>query len=276
MNATEKAQLESFLHDLAHAAGEVQLRYWRSLKSVEKKGDIDLVTIADKETEVLLVSLIQAKFPGHAVLGEEGGAQGADRSADYRWILDPIDGTTNFAHGLPIFSCSIGLEYRGEMLAGCVYAPAINELYSAIQGHGCWRNGSKVHVSQTETLIDAMVVTGFPYNRAAILPWILANLGKFISGARGVVRFGSAAYDLACIAAGNSDCFYEANLKPWDVAAGSLLVTEAGGRMSDFHGNRFDVYGNQLVATNSLIHPLILEILAEHQHLLPAQEPNRL
>ncbi|MGF1574284.1 MAG: inositol monophosphatase family protein [Sumerlaeia bacterium] len=268
MLSTQDSQsLLAQLSALCRAAAEVHLQYWRALKSVEKKGDIDLVTVADKESEAVIVSLIQQWFPDHGILGEEGGVLGGQ--SDYRWIIDPIDGTTNFAHGLPIFSCSIGLEHRGTMIAGAVYAPVLDELYLASLGNGTTRNGEKVHVSQNENLIDGIIVTGFPYNRSEILPWILGNMGRFIGETRGVIRYGSAAYDLACIAAGYTDAFYEANLKPWDVAAGSLLVTEAGGRLSDFSGNGFNVHGREIVASNGGIHPVVLGILAEHAHLLP-------
>lgn len=271
ISAQESEVLRLNLENLCKAASQVHLRYWRKLESVEKKGEIDLVTIADKEAEKVIVSMIQEWYPGHAILGEEGGILGSP--SDYRWIIDPIDGTTNFAHGLPIFSCSIGLEHCGKMIAGAVCAPVLGELFLGTRGHGATRNGEKVHVSQTETLLDGMIVTGFPYNRAQILPWILGNIGRFIGSARGVVRLGSAAYDLACVASGSTDAYYEANLKPWDVAAGSLLVEEAGGRMSNFSGNPFDVHGCELVASNGRLHPAVLEILAEHAHLLPPQFP---
>lgn len=267
LSQTDADSLLQHLQLLSISAGAVHLRHWRNLDGIEKKGDIDLVTIADKQAEAVIVELIQALYPSHAILGEEGGIIGGP--SEYRWIIDPIDGTTNFAHGLPIFSCSIGLEYQGEMLGGAVYAPVLDELFLACKGHGTTRNGEKVHVSTNETLIDGMIVTGFPYNRAKILPWILANLGRFIGEARGVVRYGSAAYDLACIAAGCTDAFYEANLKPWDVAAGSLLVEEAGGRLTDFSGNPFNVHGVEIVASNGGLHEIVLQILAENAHLLP-------
>jgi len=267
MQLTEK-ESEEFrknIEAMCRAAGKIHIKHWRNLDAVEKKGDIDLVTISDKEAEEKVINMIQAIYPDHDILAEESGARGDD--SEYLWIIDPLDGTTNFAHGIPIFSVSIGLQHKGKTIAGGVYAPAIDEMYLATLGHGTTRDGKKVTCSKTPSLIDAMVVTGFPYNRSAIIDWILENLRYFISNARGVVRFGSAAYDLASIAGGSLDIFYEANLHSWDMCAGALLVTEAGGKMSSFSGGEFDLYAGEMIATNGTeLHKLVVEQMKKNPH----------
>lgn len=258
-------ELRGKIEIMCREAGKIQLRHWRKIDQVEKKGDIDLVTIADKESEAQIIDRIREFFPQHLILAEEGGFLGP--ASDYVWIIDPLDGTTNFAHGLPIFAVSIGLHHKGRAIAGGVYAPALGELYLAARKHGTTRNGQLVQVSKTDELINTMITTGFPYEREAVLDWIMLNLREFVSQCRGVVRMGAASYDLACIASGTMDAFYETDLKPWDMAAGQLLVEEAGGKVTNFKGEEFDLHGRQLVATNGTsLHDQVVEILKANPH----------
>lgn len=250
-----------FLTDLSRLAGSILMRHWRKLETYERKGAIDLVTIADKECEAAVVAAIRARYPDHRILGEEGGTSG-DGASPYRWIIDPLDGTTNFAHGMPLFSVSIAVEHEGALIAGAVYAPVLKDLCLAVRGHGATRNGAPIRVSKTETLADALLVTGFPYDRVKLIDWLMPTLGNHLVRSQGILRLGSAALDLSLVAAGHLDGFYELNLHPWDVAAGALLVEEAGGRMSDFLGGPFGVEGRRLVATNGLIHDEVLAVLA--------------
>jgi len=253
-----RAALESMSRD----AGRVLMSYFRSLDAYEKKGDFDLVTVADKKSEEMVINAITDLFPSHSVLAEESGATG-NQEAEYLWIIDPLDGTTNFAHGVPTFSVSIGLQRAGELIAGAVYAPMLNEISLAIRGHGATRNGDSIRVSKAETLKDSMMITGFPYERAEILDWITGTMGKFLLEARGMLRLGSAALDFALVSGGNAEGFYEANLHPWDMAAGVLLVEEAGGKVTRFDGGPFDLFGQQMVASNGLVHDRLVEILSE-------------
>lgn len=258
-------ELREKIELMCREAGEIQLRHWRKIDQVEKKGDIDLVTIADKQSEAHIIERIREFFPQHLILAEEGGFLGP--ASDYVWIIDPLDGTTNFAHGLPIFAVSIGLHHKGRPIAGGVFAPALNELYLAARKFGTTRNGEPVAVSKTTELINTMITTGFPYQREFVLDWIMHNLREFVSKCRGVVRMGAASYDLACIAAGNMDAFYETDLKPWDMAAGQLLVEEAGGKITNFKGEEFDLHNRQLVASNGTeLHELVVEILKANPH----------
>lgn len=261
LSLSEAVDWRVFLTDLAHLAGEILLRHWRKLDTYERKGAIDLVTVADKECEAALVAAIRRRYPTHRILGEEGGITG-DPASPFRWIIDPLDGTTNFAHGMPLFSVSIAVERDGVVIAGVVFAPVLSDLNLAVRGHGTTRNGAPIRVSTTERLADALLVTGFPYNRAEIVGWLTTTLGNHLVRSQGILRLGSAALDLSLVAAGHLDGFYELNLHPWDVAAGALLVEEAGGRMSNFTGGPFTLEGRRLVATNGLIHDEMLAVLA--------------
>ncbi|MCC6546752.1 inositol monophosphatase [Candidatus Sumerlaeota bacterium] len=246
---------------IALEAGAIQMRYFRNLDRYEKKGEIDLVTVADRECEELIHREILGDFPDHAVLGEEGGRYGSD-TADYLWIVDPLDGTTNYAHGLRLFAVSIGVTFQGRVIAGVVYAPALDELYTATRGGGAFRNLQQIRVSETGTLQDALLVTGFPYDRADHVKPLMTMLGECVKSSRGILRLGAAALDFAMVAAGHLDGFYEYGLKPWDMAAGSLLVEEAGGRVTDFHGEQpFDLFGKRCVATNGRIHGELLRTI---------------
>ncbi|MFZ1977789.1 MAG: inositol monophosphatase family protein [Bacteroidota bacterium] len=226
----------------------------------QKEGQAtNLVTEIDKNSEKLIIKKLSRHFPDHDFLGEESGSRAV--KSEYRWIIDPLDGTVNYTHALPIFCVSIGLEYRGEIIAGVVYDPSANELFTAEKGKGAFLNGSRITVSKTSELIKSMLVTGFPYNIADNLSLYLNSFKVFLSEAQAVRRLGSAALDLSYVACGRFDGFWEGALHAWDMAAGVLLVIEAGGRWTDYAGHQVTVYNPQLLATNGLIHAPMMDVL---------------
>lgn len=231
------------------------------VRSIEvKQGEErNLVSEIDKTSEATIIRMLRSHFPTHAFLAEEGG--GAGSTAEYRWVIDPLDGTTNFLHGVPIFCVTIGLEYRGEIVAGVVYDPNREELFTAEKGSGAFLNGNRLRVTSTDNLLHALVVTGFPYNIAENPHRAVERFNGFLMAARGVRRLGSAALDLSYVAAGRFDGFWEVFLHPWDMAAGVLLVTEAGGRTSDFEGEPTTIYRHNILASNGRVHDAMLEVL---------------
>jgi myo-inositol-1(or 4)-monophosphatase len=231
------------------------------VKSVEtKRGEVrNLVSDIDRGSEERIIRRIRGEYPHHAILAEESG--GSTSEAEYRWIVDPLDGTTNFLHGLPIFSVTIGVEHRGEIVAGVIYNPNLEELFVAEKGSGAFLNGKRISVSATAELINSLVVTGFPYNIAENPDNAVDHFVHFIYETRGVRRLGSAAIDLAYVAMGRFDGFWEVSLQPWDMAAGVLMVHEAGGRTSDFHGGTTSVYRKPIVASNGLVHDAMVRVL---------------
>jgi myo-inositol-1(or 4)-monophosphatase len=242
-------------------AGAMQLAGIDSLR-VEKKGAIDLVTQIDRDVERMFRALIAERFPDHVVLAEEfeiGGDR--HREAEYTWVFDPVDGTTNYAHGLPIFCCACSLERQGQPIVSAIYDPSRRELFTAERGGGAWLNGAPMKVSASDALIDALLVTGFPYSVQTDAGYLLDLFGDFIRSARAVRRLGSAAIDMAYVAAGRMDGFWEAKLNPWDVSAGALMVEEAGGRVSGMAGGPFDSRTGEVVASNGRIHNAMLEII---------------
>lgn len=244
-------------------AGDAQMARLGGSLRIDKKGAIDLVTEMDLEIERAFRAMIAERFPAHVVLGEEFEASG-DREAASRfcWVLDPIDGTTNYAHGLPIFCASLALEIDGEAVVGAVYDPNRRELFTAERGQGAWLNGAPLHVSTSAALIDSLLVTGFHYNIHKDSSELIELFGEFISRARAVRRLGSAALDLCYVAAGRFDAFWEHKLQPWDVAAGALIVHEAGGRVTTVDGGPFGSRVGSVLASNGLIHPAMLETIS--------------
>jgi len=218
---------------------------------ISYKGDVDLVTQADKRSEQAIVSRLTKYFPDHSIAAEEGTGQ--EKLSEFRWHVDPLDGTTNFAHGYPCFSVSIALAQKDTLLAAVVYNPFHKELFAAARGEGATFNGKKIRVSKNATLATSLLCTGFPVHDRQRSP-NLQYYGDFTMASHGVRRDGSAALDLAGVAAGRFDAFWEFGLKKWDTAAGVLLVEEAGGRVSDFEGNPYQLGGPLILATNSLIH----------------------
>jgi myo-inositol-1(or 4)-monophosphatase len=230
---------------------------------IEKKGAIDLVTEIDLAVEREFRAMIAERFPDHEVLGEEFGAAGdRERRPRHCWVFDPIDGTTNYAHGLPIFCSSLALEVDGEPIVAAIYDPNRKELFTAERGQGAWLNGQPLRVSTAATLIDSLLVTGFHYNVHKDPEEVLKIFGAFISRARAVRRLGSAALDLAYVAAGRFDGFWEKKLQPWDVAGGALIVMEAGGVVTGVSGAPYSSREGSVLATNGRIHGEMLETIA--------------
>jgi len=247
--------------EAAREAGQF-LRYSVGrVRSVETKEgeERNLVSEIDRGSEERIISIIRRHYPAHGILAEESGASPTD--AEYKWIIDPLDGTTNFLHGLPVFCVTIGIEYRGEIIAGVVYDPNQDVLYTAEKGKGAYMNGRRMKVSTTGRLIDSVLMTGFPYDIAKNPDHAVEHFVDFLMEARGIRRFGSAALDLCYVAAGRLDGFWEVNLHPWDMAAGILLVTEAGGTVSDFSGAPLSIYGGKIVASNGVIHGAMVRVL---------------
>ncbi|HVG20753.1 MAG TPA: inositol monophosphatase family protein [Blastocatellia bacterium] len=224
------------------------------------KGAINIVTDVDLASERLIRDAIATHYPRHQVLAEEGGL--AENSSEYRWIVDPLDGTTNFAHGYPVFCVSIALEYRGETVLGVVYDPTRDELFSAERGGGAALNNRPIRVSGTGDLMQSLLSTGFPYDIKTSTLTNLDHWANFAMNAQALRRDGAAALDLCYVACGRFDGFWELNLSAWDTAAGSLIVTEAGGRVTDFAGGKFSNYAPQVLASNGLIHDRMIEVLA--------------
>lgn len=260
---TDAASLLPLVESLAREAGAVHLRHFRKLATIERKSRIDLVTIADREAEDLLAARLRARFPEHALLLEESGLHGAAES-EYTWVIDPLDGTTNFAHGLRLFAVSIALVHRGQPILGAIHAPALDELYIASLGGEAFLNGQRLRVSSAAQLDDALLVTGFPYDRKRMLDPLMGMFRTALAHTQGVLRLGAAALDFAAVAAGHLDAFYEYNLKPWDVAAGMLLLSEAGGRTTDFRGGEYDLFHPvTTLATNGHLHDAVQRTITE-------------
>jgi myo-inositol-1(or 4)-monophosphatase len=240
-------------------AGEIHLSGFRVGVRVEKKGAIDLVTEVDLEVERMFRAMIAERFPDHEVLAEELG--GGDGTARHRWVFDPLDGTTNFAHGLPVFCASLALEIDGEAEVAAVYDATRQELFTAERGVGAWLNGEPLKVSSTRDIIESLLVTGFPYDVHTNPEPYLRVFGAFLSRARAVRRLGSAAIDLCYVAAGRLDGFWEAHLKPWDTRAGALIVEEAGGRVTGMDGRPWNPANGHILASNGALHEAMLQIL---------------
>jgi myo-inositol-1(or 4)-monophosphatase len=220
----------------------------------------NLVSEVDKGAESRIISIIREKYPDHYILTEESGALKTD--SDYKWIIDPLDGTTNFLHGVPIFCATVAVEYKGELIAGATYDPNRDELFTAEKGSGAYLNGTRLKVSKADTILNSLMVTGFPYNLAGDPDNPLEHFANFTRAAQGIRRLGSAALDLAYIASGRFDGYFEVALNPWDMAAGVLLVNEAGGKTTDFKGTPKGIYQKQMLATNGKIHNECLAMLA--------------
>jgi myo-inositol-1(or 4)-monophosphatase len=248
--------------DAALTAGRLQRYRLASVLSVTLKGDKDLVTEVDQESERLIVDHLLGSFPDHSIIAEEGEYPQGD--AAYRWIIDPLDGTTNYAHGFPWFCVSIGLESAGELVAGVIYSPMHDELFTATRGGGAFLNGQRLQVSSRAPLKNTLLGTGFPYDCASDPANNFDNFIAFQKAARGIRRAGAAALDLASVAAGRLDGFWELKLKPWDVAAGVLLVREAGGTVTTFDGTDYDIFDHRIVASNGLIHEEMTAMLTEN------------
>jgi myo-inositol-1(or 4)-monophosphatase len=249
------------LEPIAREAGALVMRYFAQHVTIEYKGDVDLVTVADRSSEKLIVERLQARWPEHGIVGEEGTRSETD--AEYRWYVDPLDGTTNFAHGYPVFCISIALARRdGQLEAGVLYDPTRDEMFAAERSAGAVMNGKPIQVSKTTTLAESILGTGFPSHKRHKNPNI-HFYHQLTLRSHGVRRAGSAALDLANVACGRYDGFWEFNLNPWDTAAGVLLVQEAGGTVTRFDGTPFRLDSREVLATNDLIHHELLTNFAE-------------
>ena len=269
---------------IAREAGALLLQYFHEGQKIEYKGDADLVTAADRASETLIRERITKRFPSHDVLGEEQGLN--DLGSDYRWYVDPLDGTTNFAHGYPVFCVSLALEHqaleerlsgqRGRRIAGVVYDPTRDELFTAEQGRGAQLNGKPIHVSKAAQLKECLVATGFPSHKRHKNPNIYFY-HQITLRTHGVRRAGSAALDLCNVASGRFDGFWEFNLNPWDTAAGALIVEEAGGKISRFDGSPFELNSRETLASNGLVHEALVHEFQEifaGRGLSPLPEPS--
>jgi myo-inositol-1(or 4)-monophosphatase len=268
--------LEKFFHYFIEGKGDIMLeiaieaaleagKYLKenvgNIRHVERKDgqETNLVTEIDKQSEQMIMEKIKQYYPDHDFLGEETG--GHNVKSEYRWIIDPLDGTVNYTHGLPLFCVSIGLEYKGTIQLGVVYNPSANELFTAERGKGAFLNNKRLQVTKTNKLIESMLVTGFPYNVQENPDHAIEHFTNFLMEAQALRRLGSAALDICYVAAGRFEGFWEVNLHPWDVAAGVLILLEAGGVWTDFHGLPTSVYNPQLLASNGSIHEEMIRVL---------------
>ncbi len=274
-----RLSLQSYLKTAqraAFAAGEYQLRHFGKEQKISFKGKINIVTEIDKQCERLVLKTLRAKFPGHDYVTEETDI--AQTGKAFRWIIDPLDGTTNYAHGFPFFCVSIALEIEGRVRVGVVYAPYLREMYYAAEGRGAWLlrgpRKTRLSVSRADDVEKALLVTGFPYTVREESRLHFALFQRFILAAQGVRRDGSAALDLCYVAAGRYDGFWEMNLNPWDTAAGQLMVHEAGGVNTDFQGNAFLPAMRAVVSSNGLLQRSMLNIVAEGMAQVPSVDPN--
>lgn len=267
MSFDPAAALVTITEIARRAADVVMDRYSGPLEQTVKGSPYDIVTEADKASEAVIVRDLQAAYPDHHIVGEEGGGMGADyATAPYRWYVDPIDGTTNFANHIPMFAISIAVTDRDSVpLAGVVYNPASGELYAAAQGHGATLNGQPIHVSGATDLRQCVLASGFAYDKYTDPDNNVAEWGAFLVRTRGLRRFGSAALDLCYVAAGRFDGYWEQKLSPWDCMAGLLMVREAGGQVSDYAGNPAptEYLKGRVVASNGHVHQAMLDVIAD-------------
>ena len=264
MTTPDPRALRDAAVELATAAGAVLREGHGRAHVPERKGRIDLVTEYDRRSEAVLLEGIRRRFPGHAILAEESGAHAGDGGAGgpARWLVDPLDGTTNFAHNYPFFCVSIGVEVEGRLAAGVVHDPVRDETFAAAAGHGATLNREPIRVSDIARVEDALLVTGFPYDVRERPERVLPLFEAFLMRAQAIRRDGSAALNLCYLSCGRFDGFWESSLSPWDMAAGTLIVREAGGRVTAYDGGEFRLDGRQILASNGRIHEEMRDVLA--------------
>ena len=249
--------------NISKEAGELIRSKFNTDFSFEfKTNESDLVTEVDQASEKIIVNFIKKKYPTHGIITEEGGTSLS--KSEYNWVVDPLDGTTNFAHGLPIFAVSIGIQKNGEIIAGVVYDIMQNIIYSAELNNGAYENGKKIKVNDNANLRHALLVTGFPYDVRENPENALGKFVAFTKASRGIRRLGSAAIDFCYVAKGVFDGFWEVHLKPWDMCAGKLIVEEAGGLVTDFDGNKVNIFSKKILASNGKVHDAMIEILKQN------------
>ena len=245
--------------EAAHRSAKILRSRFGNISRIRKKADAEIVTEADTESENAIISTIQAQYPDHAILGEECGLiKGA---SEYKWIIDPLDGTVNFAHQVPIFSISIALAVQDTIVLGIILDPVNDELFAAVSGQGAKLNGDPIQVSAPATISESLLVTGFPYNVEEIFETVMVRYSRCLKASQAIRRLGSAALDLCYVACGRFEGFWEQNLKPWDTAAGALMVVEAGGKVTTFSDQPYEVKHAEILATNGLIHQEMLGLL---------------
>jgi myo-inositol-1(or 4)-monophosphatase len=243
----------------AARAGDILLKYWGKAHTVKKKGAIDLVTEVDVASEKAITEIIRAAFPEHSIHAEESGI--SRKTGPCKWIIDPLDGTTNYAHGLPYFAVSIAFACEREPVFGLVLNPVTEELFCAMQDHGATLNGHPIHVSSTKKIHEALLVTGFPYDLQSLIEPLMQRVERCLMASQGIRRLGSAALDLCYVACGRFEGFWEQNLSPWDTAAGAVIAREAGATISDFLNQPYSIEKKEILATNGLIHESMTRLL---------------
>lgn len=257
-------ELEIFLKTAVEAvkeAGKIQEEKFGENFKIEHKGEINLVTEVDYQCERAIIDIIKRDYPEHEILTEEAGSVKTAPNSRYKWIIDPLDGTTNYAHSYPCFCASVGLEIDGEVVTGAVYNPMLDELFTSIKGNGAYLNGKRISVSKIGDISKSLLATGFPYDIRDSKENNLNHFCNFAVRAQAIRRPGSAVLDLCYLAAGRFDGFWELKLYPWDMAASSLIVKESGGMITDFRGEKFSIYKGEMLATNGLIHKDMVDIL---------------
>lgn len=257
------AAIEKTLYEIAEIASAVLMRHHGRLRSIDMKGSINLVTNADREAERRVLRHIRKRHPDHAIMAEESWDGNREVASGYTWIVDPLDGTTNYAHGLEHYAFTAAVALDGIPMAGVIADPARGHLYRAFRGRGAFLGKRRLRVSQHRRLSDSLLITGFPYDRRKRIEELMALYGAFLKRTHGVRRFGVAALDLALVAAGQFEGYYEQGLYPWDVAAGWLLVTEAGGKVTDYEGNAFHLFSPAILAAPPPIHRSMKRVIRE-------------
>ena len=252
-------KFQKVMFDALKESGEILRGSFQKEKDIEFKDTVSLVTEVDKNSEKKIIEIIKDNYPDHGILAEESIPEEGD--SEFKWIIDPLDGTTNYVHFFPQACISIALEKEGIVIMGGVYDPFHEELFFAEMNKGAYLNEKRINVSKTESLAHALLLTGFPYDRQKMASFYLKFYKKFLERVQDIRRLGSASLDLCYIACGRLDGFWEFKLNPWDVAAGKLIVEEAGGKLSDFRGEKYSIYGQETIATNGLIHDEMLEIM---------------
>lgn len=259
-------ELKDFIVNVTRDAGELLADKFSQSHEIHYKGEIDLVTEADKMSEDLIISAIKKKFPKHGILSEESPAQ--NLQAEQRWIIDPLDGTTNYAHGYPIFCVSIALENEGVIVLGAIYDPLRNDMFFAERGKGAYLNGKKMKVSVTAKLSRSLLATGFPYDIRESKDNNIKQFNLMAMEAQAIRRAGAAALDIAYLACGRFDGFWELKLMPWDMAAACLMVEEAGGTVSNIAGGKWDIYSPDVLISNGLIHEQMINVLKTSSRMI--------
>jgi len=261
---SDYSQYLDFTREIAFKSGKVLNNYFGNIKSINKKtASIDLVTEADLHSEKILIDKIQKKYPEHTIITEESDLKG--NNSDFRWVIDPLDGTTNFVHNLPIFAVSIGLQYKEKTILGVVYNPAADKMFYASNNNGAYLNEEIINISSSNTLSDSLIVTGFPYIHDKKWDVSFDIFKTVYSKTRGVRRLGAAALDLCFVAMGRFEGFYEFNLKPWDICAGSIIAKEAGAKVTDWNNKILPFSGKRVLATNGKIHNEMVNILTSKE-----------